>query len=277
MGFATSRDGTRIYYELLGEQHPETGGVLLCHPSFSSHRLWHLLGPELATRRRFVAWDYRGHGRSDAPLDPARYGMTQMLEDLEAVQRAAFGDAAVHLGGLSFGGTLAMQRALDASERVRSLLLFNTGPGFRKPEAQAQWRDMLERSAAKFERVGVAKYLEGERARAELLGLHAAHPRSRPLYEALLESRPEALALFARHVAACVPNLVDRLTEIQLPALVLIGEKDQGFQAASRVLEAKLGAATRIEIANAGHAANLDQPQAFLASVNDHLERQATD
>lgn len=272
MSFARSRDGTRIFYHLTGAEHPRENGLLLCHPSFSSHRLWQLQERAFSAGRRFVSWDYRGHGRSEAPLDPERYRLQALLEDLSAVHEAALGDAPADVGGLSFGGTLAMEYALARPERVRRLLLFNTGPGFRKPEALAQWQEMLERSAQKLERVGLAEYLEGGRARAELLGLDPSTPASVALREALLSSDPTALALFARRVAGPVPNLVDRLAQIHQPALVLVGEKDEAFQAASRVLEAKLPNATRIEIPVAGHVLNVDQPSAFERAVNAFLD-----
>lgn len=273
-----SRDGTRIFCAVSGPEPARARGtVLLCHPSFSSHRLFEPLGWAGLAGHRLVRWDYRGHGRSDAPTDPAGYSLEHLFEDLEAVWAATCGSEAIHLGGLSFGGTLAMAYALREPERVRSLLLFNTGPGFRKPEAAAQWAEMLERSAAKLERVGMGGYLEGDRARAELLGLDPDRPEARRLREAMLASDPKALAGFARRVAGPVPNLVDRLAEIAAPSLVIVGERDAAFQPASRVLEAKLGCAERIEIPAAGHVVNLDQPEAFTRALRDFLAARAQD
>ena len=270
MSLVESRDGTRIFYQCLGAEHPPGSGVLLCHPSFSSHRLWLAQEAALAADRRTVTWDYRAHGRSEAPVDPAGYDVARVIEDLWTVHEAALEGRPAHVGGLSFGGTLALAYALAHPERVRTLLLFNTGPGFRKPEARARWQDMLERSAQKLERVGVEGYLEGRRAQAELLGLDAGAP-SDPLREAILASDPSALARFARGIAGPVPGLVDRLAEIDRPALVLVGEKDEAFQPASWVLAQKLPRARRVEIPGAGHVVNRDSPGPFLEAVRSFL------
>ena len=111
-----------------------------------------------------MTWDYRGHGRSDAPEDPDRYSLDLVVEDLGAVHEAAAGGVPAFVGGLSIGGLVSLSYYLAHPKRVRGLLLFNTGPGFKKPEALAQWGTMLERAAAKMESVGIEKYLEGRRA-----------------------------------------------------------------------------------------------------------------
>ena len=75
-------------------------------------------------------------------------------------------------------------------------------------------------------------------------------------------------------MAGPVPNLVDRLAEVQPPTLVLVGERDEAFQRASEVMAAKLPNAHRVELKDAGHVMNLDAPEAFAAEVRRFLERQ---
>jgi pimeloyl-ACP methyl ester carboxylesterase len=88
----------------------------------------------------------------------------------------------------------------------------------------------------------------------------------------VLSSSVDGLTRFARRVAGPVPNLVDRLHEIPIPALILVGEKDEAFQRASRVMAAKLPGGCRVELPGAGHALNLDEPEAFLAEVGRFLD-----
>ena len=114
---------------------------------------------------------------------------------------------------------------------MRALLLFNTGPGFKNPEALAQWRDMLERAAAKMGDVGLEKYLEGSRAQAELLGLHPESPLAAEARRGILRSTVPGLQRFARGVAGPVPNLVDVLPEIAQPALVAGGREGRQLPA----------------------------------------------
>jgi pimeloyl-ACP methyl ester carboxylesterase len=132
---------------------------------------------------------------------------------------------------------------------------------------------MLERAARKLERDGLETYLEGERARAELIGLRPDSEGARCAVEGMLRSGVGGLARFARGVAGPIPNLVDELRRIHQPALVLVGERDANFQRASEVMAARLPAATRVEVPGAGHVLNLDRPEAFAKGVEAFLER----
>lgn len=269
MPYAEASDGARIHYQASGEGPP----LLLCNASFSTHVHWQAEAKALSRRFRVVTWDYRGHGESEAPADPGRYSLDQVVRDLEAVHRTATDGTPACVGGLSVGGLVALSYALAAPERVRALLLFNTGPGFRNPEAAARWGSLLERAAAKLEAVGLETYLEGRRARAELLGLYPDSSAALAVRAGILVSKVEGLTRFARQVAGPVPNLIDRLGEVEQPTLVLVGEHDEAFQRASRVLEAKLPRAERRVLAGAGHVLNLDRPEAFLREVEAFLSR----
>ncbi len=263
MPFAEASDGAKIHYRALGSGPP----LLLCTASFATCVHWSAHEEALARRFRVVTWDYRGHGRSEAPAEPERYSLEQVVADLRAIHRTATDDAPAFVGGLSVGGLVTLSYALAHPERVRALLLFNSGPGFKNPQALAQWQAMLERAASKMEEVGLARYLEGRRAQAELLGLQPETECARAVRESILTSSVEGLTRFARGVAGPVPNLVDRLTEIQVPCLVVVGEHDAAFQRASQVLAAKLPRARRVVLKDAGHVLQLDQPEAFMREV----------
>ena len=256
-------DGAELSYRAEGAGTP----LILCTASFSTHLHWSGVEAALAQRHRVVTWDYRGHGLSEAPDDPERYSLAQITEDLRVVHETAIGDEPAIVGGLSIGGLISLSHALAHPGRVRALVLVNTGPGFKKPEAAAQWQQMLERAAAKMEAVGLETYLEGRRAQAELLGLDPEGPAARAVRSGVLRSTVRGLTLFARQVAGPVPNLVDRLAEVTVPTLVLVGALDPAFQRASEVMAAKLPDATRVVLEGAGHVANLDQPDAFVREV----------
>ena len=263
MPYASASDGARIFYEARGDGEP----LLLSTASFCTHRHWEHQAEELASHFRLVVWDYRGHGRSDAPEDDARYSLAQVTDDLRCVHAEVAGDEPAWVGGLSIGGLVSLSYALAHPARLRGLLLLNTGPGFKNPEAAAGWSSMLERAAAKLQSVGLEAYLEGRRARDEILGLRPSAEAAQTAREGFLASSVAGLVRFARRVAGPVPNLVDELHRIDLPALVLIGEKDPNFERASHVLAAKLPRATRVVLSGAGHVLNLDEPDAFVREV----------
>jgi pimeloyl-ACP methyl ester carboxylesterase len=263
MPFVEASDGAKIFWQAQGSGPP----LLLSNASFSTHLHWAGQLDALARFARVVTWDYRGHGLSDAPEQAERYTLSQVVDDLRCVHDAAAGGEPVFVGGLSVGGIVSLSYARAHRERVKALLLLNTGPGFKNPDALAQWESMLERAAAKMGEVGLEKYLEGSRAQAELLGLHPETEQAAEARRGILRAGVPGLQRFARGVAGPVPNLVDVLHEIDLPALILVGEHDANFQRASHVMAAKLPRAIRVEIPGAGHVLNLDQPEAFVREV----------
>jgi pimeloyl-ACP methyl ester carboxylesterase len=267
VSFVQASDGAEIFYRAAGEGPP----LILCTASFSTHLHWSGVESALAEHYRVVTWDYRGHGRSEAPEDPERYSLAQVVDDLGAVHRAAAGDEPAFVGGLSVGGLVTLSYALAQPEQVRAVLLFNTGPGFKKPEALAGWNEMLEKAASKMEAVGLEVYLDGRRAQAELLGLNPESPGSAAVRSGVLASSVAGLTRFARRVAGPVPNLVDRLSEVKQPALVLVGALDPAFQRAGEVMAAKLPNASHVVLDGAGHVMNLDRPDAFVGAVRHFL------
>jgi pimeloyl-ACP methyl ester carboxylesterase len=268
--YVEASDGAKIFWRASGEGVP----LLLSCASFSTHAHWSGQEAELARFARVVSWDYRGHGLSDAPDEPARYTLAQVVDDLRRVHAAAAGDTPAVAAGLSVGGILSLSYARAHAQRVRALVLCNTGPGFKNAEALAQWEAMLERAAQKLGEVGLEKYLEGGRARAELLGLHPESALAVQARAGVLRSSIAGLQRFARGVAGPVPNLVDALPEVVQPALILVGEHDANFQRASQVMAAKLPHAERVEIAGAGHVLNLDEPAAFVREVERFVRAQ---
>jgi pimeloyl-ACP methyl ester carboxylesterase len=266
-----TRDGTVVYAEAHGEGIPL---VLSCALA-TTHENWRpQVEPLVAAGARVVLWDFIGHGRSDAPADPDAYHLERVVDDLGRVLDWAVGGEPAVVGGLSFGGLLAMHFALAHPSRALALLLVDTGPGFKKPEAQASWESRTERIAAKVEEIGMAAYAAGKAA-PQLVGMRTDTAAGRAAAAAIARQTPHGIANFARRVAGPAIPVIDRLGEIDVPALVVVGEKDDAYLRAAEVLEARLPRAERRTIAGAGHIANLDAPEAFNAEVTAFLARLA--
>jgi pimeloyl-ACP methyl ester carboxylesterase len=264
---ACSSDGTRLAWEARGSGPP----LILLAPALCTRAHWEPVMPDLARDARAISWDYRGHGGSGAPADPSAYTLARVVEDLDAVHLAAACGAPAWLGGLSLGGLVALCYALAHPERVRGLVLMNSGPGFKRAESRERWQATWERAAARLEQAGTASYLEAPRAQAEILGKDPTSPAARRAREAILRSDPAALARFARGVAAPQPDLTGRLHEIGVPALVVCGADDPAFQAAGELLEARLPRARRVLIPGAGHPLPLDAPAQLAREIRAFL------
>ncbi len=118
--------GVRIHYEVAG---PPAGGgtpLVLAHGFSASLDMWAWQQPYLAAGRRLILWDARGHGESSAPADPSQYAMAELAADLRAVLEAAGVADGCVIGGMSFGGQIALQYAVDYPESTRALVLSDT-------------------------------------------------------------------------------------------------------------------------------------------------------
>ena len=269
MPFVVASDGVRLYAEAHGEGPP----ILLSCALNTTHENWRpQVEPLVAAGYRLLLWDYRGHGLSDAPEDPAAYSMERVVQDLEQVLEALAPGARVVLGGLSFGGLASLHFALRQPERVRALLLVDTGPGFKNPEAQRRWEESVERTASYLERKGLEAFV-ASRAAESLVGRRPELPAARAAARAIAAQRAHGLAHFGRRVAAPAPPVIDALPSIGVPALVVVGEHDAAYLRSAEVLTAKLPRAESVVIPDAGHIVNIEQEEAFDAALLGFLAR----
>ncbi len=119
-------DGVRIDYIDAGEGEP----ILLIH-GFASNVATNWVGPEWVRTlteagRRVIAYDNRGHGRSEKLYDPAVYGAPSMAEDGRRLLDH-LGIARADVMGYSMGARIAAFLALRHPARVRSLVLAGLG------------------------------------------------------------------------------------------------------------------------------------------------------
>ena len=243
------RDGVKVYYEDHGHGPP----ILLSHGYSATCRMWNGQISALVARHRVIVWDMRGHGESDDPGDPTAYSEALTVEDMAALLRRCQIDRAV-IGGLSLGGYMSLAFHLAHPEMVRALMLFDTGPGFRNPEARKAWNDRAQQRARNLEARGFAALGESDEVRM------SKHRSARGLAGA-------ARGMLAQADA----RIIAGLDQIAVPTLVLVGADDTHFLAATDYMARKIPGAVRVTIPDAGHASNLHQPAAFNRAVADFL------
>src|SRR5580698_7995839 len=127
--------GARLYWDEQGSGEPLLLIMGLSYPSY----MWHRSRPVLAQTYRTIALDNRGVGQSDVP--PGVYSIALMASDAAAVLDAAKVQIA-HVFGVSMGGMIAQEFALQYPKRVRSLILGCTAAG--GPHAVQAERKVLE-------------------------------------------------------------------------------------------------------------------------------------
>jgi pimeloyl-ACP methyl ester carboxylesterase len=246
-------DGVTLAYQV---HNPQAPGVplLLTHGFGATAGMWDRNVDALCVDRPVIVWDQRGHGASDAPDDMNAYSEQISVADMAAILDAAGADRAV-LGGMSLGGYLSLAFHLVHPQRVAALLLVDTGPGYRNDEARGKWNAWVERRAQQLER--------GE----------APADSSAELAQAVHE-HPEGLPRAARGVMAQKDaRVITSLDSIAVPTLVVVGAEDTDFLAGADYMHRKIPNSGKVVIDNAGHAANMDQPQTFNTAVRELLEQ----
>src|SRR5215475_4913075 len=157
------RNGVKIYYEVHGDGPP----LILTHGYSSTSAMWQGQVTALSKQHKLVLWDMRGHGQSDYPEDPAAYSETLTVGDMAALLDKVGARTAI-VGGLSLGGYMSLAFHRAHPERVKALLIIDTGPGFKKDDARAAWNKRAQETGERYEKEGLAvlKSLSAERAYA---------------------------------------------------------------------------------------------------------------
>ena len=246
-----NRDGVQVYYEEAGSG----PAIVLGHAYSSSARMWDGFVDAFKDSYHVIRYDLRGHDRSDSPEDAAEYSEEATVEDIAAVMKAC-GVEKAGLGGLSLGGYMSLAYYLKYPQNVLALMLFSTGPGFRNPAARENWNQMAEGIAKGFDEKGLEALGRGAEVRAS-------------------EQRSAAgLAKAARGMLAQFDaRVIEALDQIKVPTLVLMGSRDQAYAASTDYMAGKVPNVTRVVIDDAGHAANIHQPEAFNDAVREFLKK----
>ncbi|MET0706510.1 MAG: alpha/beta fold hydrolase [Tardiphaga sp.] len=240
------RNGVKIHYEVHGVGLP----LLLTHGYSSTSGMWQGQIEALSKRHRLILWDMRGHGQSDYPDAPAAYSEALTVADMEALLDAVGAKTAI-VGGLSLGGYMSLAFYRAHPERVRALLIIDTGPGFKKDDAREVWNKRAHDTGDRFEREGLDVLKSASRERSSV-----THRNASGLARA-------ARGMLTQRDA----RVIESLPGIKVPALVVVGADDTPFLAASDYMAAKIPGAQKVVIPAAGHAVNIDQPQAFIDAV----------
>ena len=258
-------NGFTIHYEMEG---PESAPVVtLSHSLATDLSMWDLQVPILKSGYRVLRYDTRGHGGTDAPEGP--YTLEQLAEDAHALLQALH-IPKTHFMGISMVGMIGQTLALKNPGLLRSLILCDTSsriPG----EALPVWE----------ERIGLAQE-HGMDALVEstMERWFTAPFRGKPVpmletVRAMIRSTPlKGYVGCSRAIMKL--NLTERLGEMALPTLIIVGEEDPGTPvAASQAIHRHIKGSELVILKSAAHLSNIEQQDAFNSAVLEFLRRQA--
>jgi len=256
-----------IYYESHGD-----GEALLLIMGYGQHSAhWATLIPSFSQEYRVISFDNRGTGRSDKPNIP--YTMKMMADDVKGLLDAIGVDSA-HAFGISMGGMVAQELALNYPDKVISLILGCTFCGGTKaipstPEALAF---LLSPE--------MGKLPVEERARVTVPWLWTQefidkNPEAVELYVAITSKYPTPIHGFACQAQAIAAHdTYERLPQIMAPTLVIVGDADRIIPAEnSEVLASRIPNAELVILRNAGHGFFVDAEAEATRAILDFLRR----
>lgn len=265
MPYARTSDGLRVHYQSLGRTSAPV--VLMIQGLGADKHGWDMQRFVLATRYRVIALDNRGAGRSDKPF--GLYSLEQMADDAVAVLDHA-GVESAHVVGASMGGAISQIVALQHPSRVRSLTLACTAC------RNHPWRrELLTGWATRATEQGMgamtreaARWVIGPRSFRRLL------PAFGWLGPLAMGRPSHAFVAQVRAILATDESLADRLAEITVPALVIVGNQDiLTPRGDSEELAERLPNSELVVISGAAHGLMVEHATTFNRVLLDFLDR----
>jgi pimeloyl-ACP methyl ester carboxylesterase len=252
----TVNQGVKIYWDEEGSGDPLLLIMGLGYPSDA----WYRTRPVLAEKYRTIAFDNRGVGRTDMP--PGSYPISAMASDAAAVMDAA-GVEKAHVFGISMGGMIAQEFAIDRPQRVRSLVLGCTAPGGpHAVRAEAAATQML---------MARGTMTKEEAAEAAVPFIYDPGTPRRLIDEDIEKRRPwfpKAEAYTAQLQGILAWESYSRLSRITAPTLVIHGENDRLVPAGNgKLIAENIRGAELVMLKHAGHIFTTDQPEAAQSAI----------
>ena len=239
----------------------------------------------LADEREIVFWDQLGCGRSGRPSNTALWTMERSVAEMDSVVRA-LGLNGFHIFGNSWGGMLAQQYVLDVSSGAVSLTVSNSVASIpRFSELVARLKSELDRDTqsaiARHEAAGTTSSAEYQAAIRTWNETYLCRVRPWPteLLDAFAGMGAEIFeTMFGAsdfHIVGTVRDwdVLDRLSEIALPTLVLAGRFDECAPEHMREMHRRIAGSQFELFESSSHMPFIEEPDRFDRVMREFLRR----
>ena len=258
-------NGASFHYEVMGEGEP----LVLVHPGIADGRMWDGQFEAFAGRYRVIRYDMRGFGRTVVTSGGtySHHDDLRGLLDYLGIEQARF-------VGCSMGGKTVIDFALEFPGRTRALVLVGSAVGGFEPDVDPpkEWDELVAADeAGDLERVSeleVRVWVDGP-----YRGTDRVEPAVRDLVREmdLIDLKNEAAG--SGDEQPLQPPAANRLTEIQIPALVVVGDRDRPeIVATADLLEERLPNAQKVVMTGTAHLPNMERPEEFNRIVLEFLD-----
>ncbi|MBI3041599.1 MAG: 3-oxoadipate enol-lactonase [Betaproteobacteria bacterium] len=254
-------NGIDINYEIEGSG----PWLTMSHSLACNLHMWDPQMPVLTKKFKVLRLDTRGHGQSGAPA--GEYTLEQLADDVKGLLDA-LKIRQTHWAGLSMGGMIGQAVALKYPGVFQSMVLADT-TSRRPPDAAKMWNDRIQTAQTQ----GMGALVESTLARWFTEPYRKSHPDVMRRIGDGIRNTPVAGFAGCCHAIAKVDYL-DRLGEIRIPVLVMVGEQDHGTPPeAARAIHQKLAGSELRIIPSAAHLSNVEQTETFNKTMIAFLDR----
>jgi 3-oxoadipate enol-lactonase len=231
--------------------------VLLITGSNLDRRMWTREVEWLSTTHKVIRYDLRAHGQSDTATAPFSNleDLLTLLDELE-ITKATF-------IGISAGSTIALDLALQEPQRVERMVLAGPAISGYVPKEQPPFTASL---------IAALQASDYKKAGQVLLDtpVFAAPPESQALVRSMVMEN-DRLWTVPRELVKPPLRSVDKLEDVKIPTLVLVGEKDTLQREQADLLARRVPGARLIVVPGGGHLLNLTSPKEFQVAVSSFL------
>ena len=262
-----SANGVEIYYEVTGQGYP----LIWSHEFGGSYDSWEAQVKFFSRRYQVITYAARGWPPSDVPEDPAAYTQDIVVNDLYLLMRH-LNISEAHIGGLSMGGSVALNFGIAHPEMAKSLIVASAGSGSTNRDTfLSTGQSMADRLlsegmvpvAEDYGTTNIRVQLRrkdpmGFETFARLLSEHSA-TGSALTYQGFVMNRPTVF------------ELEDKLKSLRVPTLIMIGDEDEPCIEPGIFMKRTIPISGLSCFPQSGHAINLEEPDLFNRTVLDFL------
>ena len=257
----TKINDINMYYKINGEGQP----LLLIHGLGSSSRDWELQVPDFSEHYKVIVIDVRGHGRSEKPSGP--YSIQMFADDVAKLLQVLEIEPA-HVVGISMGGMIAYQLAVSNPALVKSLVAANCTP-------ELMFKTIGERFQM-WTRLLIVQIF-GMRKMGEVLSQRLfIKPEQAEVRQTFVErwSENDTKAYLASTRALVGWSVVDRLSSMAIPTLIIAADEDYDFFSNKERFADMMPNSKIVEIKDSRHATPAERPDEFNRAVLNFLAEQ---
>ena len=259
-------NGISLYYQEHGTGYP----LVWSHEFAGDYRSWNPQVHYFSRHYRVVTYNARGYPPSDVPDCIDDYTQRQSVDDLKRLLEF-LGIEQAHIGGLSMGGSVALNFGLTYPSMASSLVVAGTGSGSTDPET---FRKNVNARAEVMRSGGMEAMgdYSNSPTRVQLL-------RKDPLgYEEFRRGLMEHSALGSALTFAGVQGrrptifeLEEQMKALDVPTLIMTGDEDEPCIEPSIFMKRCIPKSGLAVIPQSGHAINLEEPELFNRLVMEFL------